>query len=315
MSTRGNGSPPLRNDASERNDLSVRGSANEHSGSPVRSSASERGGLRAALSFAMLVAALAAPVLAGCGGAKTSSVVPAKGTVEWRYRSNQRLATDGRDTSRITLDYPAFTRAPSPATLDSLNAWVRDAILRPFDAETTVADTNQVLDGFLNAWREERRDPLANSLGWDLDRTIEVVGDTLGTLSMRLTEYVFTGGAHPNTTITQVAFDLATGRLLEFGDVFRAAARDSFDAAVDPLFRHAKELAPGADLAAEGFEFPNGRFRLNENFSSGSAGATFIFNAYEIAPYVMGGTMVVVPWEIARPFLRRDRPPGRFLDR
>ena len=69
-------------------------------------------------------------------------------------------------------------------------------------------------------------------------------------------------------------------------------------------FRRARRLGPREDLAKAGFQFPGGAFALTVNAGLTRAGLVLHYNAYEVAPYVMGPTEAVVPWKELRPLLR-----------
>ncbi len=60
-------------------------------------------------------------------------------------------------------------------------------------------------------------------------------------------------------------------------------------------FRKARQLSPTADLKEAGFWFPDGRFKLNENFGLTDTALLFNFNMYEIAARSMGETRIAIP--------------------
>jgi hypothetical protein len=126
--------------------------------------------------------------------------------------------------------------------------------------------------------------------------------------SLAVTEAGFLGGAHPNSTTRFASFDVRSGRTLTRWDLLREDARDSLDAAGERAFRRVRKLAPDADLAAAGFWFEGGRFKLNENFAVSPTGLLFFFNPYEVAPYALGATSLSLPWAEVMPFVRPEGP-------
>ena len=105
--------------------------------------------------------------------------------------------------------------------------------------------------------------------------------------------YTFTGGAHPNGTTIYAIISKETGEELHLKDFVSDLA--AFDKIAEKKFREARELTPSADLEAEGFWFPGGKFASNSNFTVSKEGFHFLFNAYEIGPYVMGVTEYYIP--------------------
>jgi hypothetical protein len=49
---------------------------------------------------------------------------------------------------------------------------------------------------------------------------------------------------------------------------------------------------------------------INDNFYISEKGIGFFYNEYDIAPYVMGPTEVLVPYEAIKPYIRPDGPLG-----
>jgi hypothetical protein len=61
------------------------------------------------------------------------------------------------------------------------------------------------------------------------------------------------------------------------------------------------------DLTTEGF-FWDGSFKLSENFAVEKEGLRFYYNAYEVAPYAVDPTDLVIP----RSELRKVTDTGRL---
>ena len=66
--------------------------------------------------------------------------------------------------------------------------------------------------------------------------------------------------------------------------------------AAEAAFRKQRELSPESDLLENGFEFPDNRFRLNDNYGFTNDGVVFFYNSYEIAPYAAGPSEVFIPY-------------------
>lgn len=223
-------------------------------------------------------------------------------------RTTHREAVEGRDTTRARLTYPDFVGARTPEALDSLRATVQALLLAPAGNRTAPATGMAALmDGFIADWSEERKATRSRAY-WRLDRHVEVLAETLGVVSLAATEIVYTGGAHPMTTVRHVNVDANTGHTLRFADLFREELRDSLGAAMEPLFREARGIAADSSLTNMGFTFEDGRFHVNENAGVTTAGVRWHFDPYEIAPYAWGPTDFVAPFDLVRPFAKAGGP-------
>ncbi len=215
----------------------------------------------------------------------------------------------GSDTSRVVLDWPRF-EGGAPGVADSLSEATRAFVLAGWGGGSAFSHEDSLTRAFFDELvlvqeRTGLRQP------WHLNRRVEVLGDTLGTLSLSFVESSYLGGAHPNTQSRRQVRDRNDGRRLTYADLFRADSRDSLSAVCEPYFRTARELTHDVSLDGLGFWFASGRFLVNDNFALTSAGLRFRFDAYEIAPYAMGPTDFVVPYAAVRSFARADGPLKR----
>lgn len=109
-------------------------------------------------------------------------------------------------------------------------------------------------------------------------------------VSVDLIFSVDTGGAHPNTLISGVAFDRATGKRLELSDALSLIGKSVAEVS-------ASSSAQFSAAFGGGF-FAEGAADNPENFSSFSVSndaVTFIFQPYQVAAYAAGPQRVVFP--------------------
>ncbi len=235
-------------------------------------------------------------------------MIPRAAAIE-RYA--HREAIEGADTTLARLWWPEYVGARTAAALESLQAAANALALAPAGGRTAPArSVSGLLEGFIVSWNSHRKTSRRH-VYWRLDRRVEEVGDTFGVVSLASTEFSYSGGAHPLTTVRFRNVGADDGRTVAFADLFRAGARDSLSAAVEPIFRDSRGLAPDSSLKAAGFWFADDRFHLNDNLALTAEGVRWHFDPYEIAPYAWGATDLVVPFETVRPFARPDGPLGR----
>lgn len=263
--------------------------------------------LRPALSVGVPTLVLVA-ALAGCAP-RSEPVIPRAAFV---MRELHRAAVEGRDTTLARFTYPEFVGARTPAALDSLNAAVHALLTAPVAGRgRTAVSPAGLLDGFIAEWNAERESSHRHDMYWRLERRVDVLGETLGVVSLAASEFANTGGAHPVARRRLLMIGDDDGRTVRFADLFRAGARESLSAAVEPFFRAARGLARDTSLDSAGFTFPAHRFAVNENVAIAPDGVHWRFDAAEIAPHAWGPTDFVVPFGVVRRFAR----PGGPLDR
>ncbi|MBR1808634.1 MAG: DUF3298 domain-containing protein [Paludibacteraceae bacterium] len=123
-------------------------------------------------------------------------------------------------------------------------------------------------------------------------------------LTYELEQYVYMGGAHGVNTRMFFNYDTQTGRLLTESDIFR----EGFEQPVarllqNTLIEQSEEFHSRQDFLDAGFEFdsihPNGNFALTDD------AVTYLFNPYEIAPYVYGETEITLDRSLIKDYLKK----------
>lgn len=121
-------------------------------------------------------------------------------------------------------------------------------------------------------------------------------------ISIGLTNSSFYGGAHPNSYHTYLNFSPEKSKKLKVEDLFSdtlAVAR-----IVEKYFREERELGADIDLNDEGFFLMDEGFFLPANIGVKEDIFIFYYNPYEIGPYSMGPTEVVVKRTELEKYLR-----------
>lgn len=110
---------------------------------------------------------------------------------------------------------------------------------------------------------------------------------------VELSASYYFGGAHPNSWVNWATFSKETGERVGLSHFFPDLT--ALNVLAEKHFRKAVNLVKNEDLTVEGYWFENGIFTCPENFKITEAGLSFIFNAYEVAPYVMGSIDFFIP--------------------
>jgi hypothetical protein len=239
---------------------------------------------------------------------------PRPAGLAWETRRLERTAADcgGEQDpcATVSLEYPELTAAPSGGAREVLNRFVRDFVLAPAVGEISAATPEALAEEVLQESERFHREFPEAPGGWSLERAVKVIHQTPRVVSLEASESVFLGGAHPNSSVTYASFDPVTGQRISLADLFVPGSEARLREIAEKRFRQARELPPDRDLAAEGFEFAEGAFALNDNFAVLGDGLVFYYNPYEIAAYVMGPTEVKLSREDLAGLVRPGGPLG-----
>ncbi|MDI1283314.1 MAG: DUF3298 domain-containing protein [Reyranella sp.] len=147
---------------------------------------------------------------------------------------------------------------------------------------------------------------------WSYEQSFGLHRPGPAAISVEMSSYSFTGGAHGNGSTYVVLVDLRTGRDLKPENAFTAGgewlrtvtaivAADLKKQFVErPGFDDALEPAKLAELMAE-----PGRYLFKAD------GLEIIFNPYDVGPYSAGTYQVAIPYSRLRTLIRADGPIAR----
>ncbi|HSE83277.1 MAG TPA: lysozyme inhibitor LprI family protein [Thermodesulfobacteriota bacterium] len=207
----------------------------------------------------------------------------------------------------LVIQYPEITESPSKTSKDSVNDFVLKFVLRPIfegkNPESFQELKNQLVETYKSVQKEIKPD---YAFGWSVERDVEVIYNTPKVLSLSLSEYSFTGGAHPNSFINYASFNMATGEEIKLSDILINGYEADLNRVAEQEFREVREMKPDESLEDAGFWFENNKFSLNDNFAVTEEGLIFYFNSYEVAPYVMGPTEIVLNYEEFKHLIKED---------
>ena len=110
-------------------------------------------------------------------------------------------------------------------------------------------------------------------------------------ISIAITGYLNTGGAHGNTNITIFNFDAQTGNVLDFDTLI--TDEESFTDLAQSYFEkevHADENKEFSDY------FFGEEYHLPANIGYSDKGIVLVYNQYEVASYATGITQYTIPY-------------------
>ncbi|MDO1502333.1 DUF3298 domain-containing protein [Winogradskyella maritima] len=195
---------------------------------------------------------------------------------------------EGDFASEIEVSYALFSEGTAS---DAINITLSERIKEEIGQETseTVASAVKAFDDEYKAFKKDFPD---SAQQWVLSIETEVLYQSEDILSLALSIYQDTGGAHGNDRINLLNFDPKTGKLLAYDDVF--SDMDAMKTKVKSEFY--KTVSD--DDEDENHDYFFGKdFQLPENFGFTEDGVIFLYNTYEVASYDRGFVEFVVGYE------------------
>jgi hypothetical protein len=193
-----------------------------------------------------------------------------------------------------SVSYPLFTE-PGSRSADSLNAFVRTVWLDVkygLHGQSIDSSASGLIEGF-KVFKEEEPGP---SVHWEEQLQIDVHLDMPNYVSLSYFHSGYMGGIHPNSQVYLASFDAKSGRKLELGDLLMEGFQPALDSLAEGIFRDIWHLPKDSSLTSAGYNFPSGKFALNNNWLIDTSGLTFYYNEYEINSYADGPTRLRIPW-------------------
>ena len=246
-------------------------------------------------------------ILSSCGATEeivpfleNSAVIKGK-AVKTLYGQNSS------DSSTCVISYSYFKEGNIPYR-DTVNQKIKSyvSLITQFsgktknDSKLSLEFIHAQLDSFELIYKDEVEADIYHL--WELESVIEIDDTRDNFVQLQLSAWSFTGGAHGNGSTTTYVISKSTGQQLLFNDFF------SDPTAVTNIgemyFRRIYELEKDADLEDAGFWFENNVFYLNNNFSIVGDKIVFLYNPYEIAPYAGGETVIEIPIEEIKSFIK-----------
>ncbi|MBU3820784.1 DUF3298 and DUF4163 domain-containing protein [Flavobacteriaceae bacterium XHP0103] len=161
------------------------------------------------------------------------------------------------------------------------------------DQETPNAKTIEEGIANFNADFESFKNGFPEALPWDAQIDGEVMYQSPEIISISLSAYLNTGGAHGNLTITFLNFDAVTGKLIKneglFNNMnaFKKIAQTNFDDTIED----------------KNVLFDPQSFQLPENIGFNEEGIILLYNTYEVAPYATGIIEFTIPFNEVSTYL------------
>jgi hypothetical protein len=211
------------------------------------------------------------------------------------------------DTTKAVITFPKFND-------DSLNKIVERRVCEnasgPDRSYKTYAElANSFVKGFDDylSYNED------NIQTWFLDINVDVINQDASLLAVKFSQADYMGGAHPNSSFSYLNYDRKTQRVLTLDDILKPNTYAKLEAIAEPIFRKNEGLAANQSLA-DAYFFDKDVFHLNSNFTLTQEGIEFLYNPYEIKPYVAGTTKLLIPYASIKELVKENSIIHRIVN-
>ncbi|MFT5860395.1 MAG: hypothetical protein ACI865_002508 [Flavobacteriaceae bacterium] len=264
--------------------------------------------------FFVFIGLIISVTLASCGSVKPISeevvIDELPPEIIRSMKSVLLFSSDKSDSLKSSITYQYYHSTGTPYK-DSVNCLIKQFVADQTEYEGNASVNCDVSHKFMSdelsvfeaAFKREILDGYDFGV-WSLEIDIKINEDYENFIELLASTWAFTGGAHGNGYYGIDLVDKKSGGTLNLTDFFSDVS--ALNAIVAPIFRESQDLTFDEDLENAGFWFDGGVFSVNENFSFNSGSLTFIYNAYEIAPYSRGSIEVTLPIEDVKHLLIRS---------
>jgi hypothetical protein len=216
--------------------------------------------------------------------------------------------TPQEDCASVVIRYPELPAATEDKVFASITSEITRRLIAPVYEGTRPGTYEELADTFIEGYKNTQAGFPDYRLGWSMEREASIVhwGESL--VCVTFAEVSFTGGAHPNSKKVFVTFRLSDGNIVKLADLLNKGFEEELTEIGEKAFREARGLKSEESLESAGFWFEDGVFRLNDNFGVTEEGIVFHFGYYEVAPYSMGPTEILITYDQISSLVRSDGP-------
>jgi hypothetical protein len=257
--------------------------------------------VKLSITFASLVFLLYA-----CGFISTPEEQVQVSQIKYSDYTGNCDSTYSNNCAQIKIEFPQIENLSDTSIQNKINESIRDLFLQSVFEDGIYESAERLIKDYLNEYNSFRKDFPNAFQQWSLERIGEVMLNKNNVFSVEFSEYSYLGGAHPNTYVSFVNFDLRSGEEIKLNNLFKDNSENELNKIAETEFRLLKELGKNEDLAQAGYWFEENKFKLNDNFLITDSSLIFYYNNYEITAYAFGPTELVIPYTEINHLIGKD---------
>jgi len=187
---------------------------------------------------------------------------------------------------------------PNSDVAKHINSYVEQKIITSIPNAENAKTVEEAVNTFEKSYVDFKDEFFGTERAWTLAVETEILHKTKTVITIALSVYADTGGAHGNDTIQFLNFNPSTGKLYTIEDLI--SDMDGFKSLAESYF-----LDNMKDEGTNINEFFFGKpFQLPEHIGFNEEGVILLYNSYDIATYNQGITEFVIPIEDAENYLK-----------
>src|SRR5690606_843214 len=202
---------------------------------------------------------------------------------------NETVFTTEKNTMvEVIIPLASGTNA---SVTNAINATIKNHVIKALkigDTEIINANTIEESINYFNAEFEAFSNDFPEAHPWDAQIDGEVMYQSPEMISVSLSSYVNTGGAHGNLTITFLNFNAKTGNLIKTEELFNN---------INAFKKIAKTYFEDTTEGENDVLFDPQSFQLPQNIGFNDEGIILLYNTYEVAPYSSGIIEFTIPFK------------------
>lgn len=217
-----------------------------------------------------------------------------KDTLAYTYQTLKQKANDCTNQpdsgcTVVNINYPLFK---DQATL---NDTIKHRLLGIFALDKPDSSLGALTRHFLAQYYADKSQHTRPNVPYELDINTTVVRQDSSLTTLQINGYSYTGGAHGSMSTYFINWNTKANKNILLGDVLKGGYEKDLTSVGDSIFRVQEHLTKNASLKGNYF-FKGDVFGLNNNFMLTPTGIRFLYNQYEIKPYVAGQTNLLIPY-------------------
>ena len=220
---------------------------------------------------------------------------------------------DPGNCAKIKIEYIELKNLHDLSVMEKINSKIQKEMLKPIGSEKNNSNSEELMQNFIDEYKNFKKEFPESQQEWEIERKAVNNFKDDNILSCTISEYSYLGGAHPNTFLTVINFNLNSGEILNLPDILIDEYLDELNNIAEPIFRKEKELTEDINLTEAGFRFDDDKFGVSNNFTIGKDGLTFYYNSYEITAYAYGPTELFIPYKSIKKLIIPDGLLSGFI--
>lgn len=193
-----------------------------------------------------------------------------------------------RDTTFAAINYPLFKD-------ENLNEYIKRQVFDFFDPQEKATSYQDIANSFVNGYNDFIKENTDSEQAWYLKIHIKVVRQHQNYIAIAYQHEDYAGGAHGNAYTAFLNYNLSSHTPITIDTLFEKKDKSKLLEIAEKVFKKNEGLTPTQSLT-ENYFFENGKFDLAKNFYISNKGLVFLYNNYEIKPYVNGTTELIIPF-------------------